>query len=281
MIRVEFRKPGQADVFDAWVRRCEKAAKALKRAADIDHKLYKEQRQLFLDLFNGKCAYCEAKITLDQHGGDVEHFRPKGTVTDEHNRPITIRDKRGRSRKHPGYYWLAYDWGNLLPACIACNRPKNLDGNRLVGKWNRFPVNGAHAATPDGVAQEQPLLLNPLVAEDDPALHLTFDPKTGRVIGTTDRGRTTIGILNLNREGLPEVRRQVYDSLRARIADLGRAGWDNDRESLKEHMMLFLQHKRGQAAYSMAGRPAVEAYEAGLRLQIATMGGASLSPGDK
>lgn len=274
MIRVEFRKPGPPDAFDEWVARCEKAAKGLKHAADVDDKLYKEQRKAFLDLFNGKCAYCEAKIVLDQHGGDVEHFRPKGAVTDEHDQGITIRDKRGRARKHPGYYWLAYDWRNLLPACIACNRPKNL-GNRLVGKWNRFPVEGTHASTPDGVAQEKPLLLNPLVAEDDPALHITYDPITGRLIPTTDRGRVTIEVLNLNREGMDNARRDVYDAVRSRILDLTHAEMDNDRARADRHMTYLLQVKRGQTQYSIAGRAVVNAYEAMLRRHAPMMTGES------
>jgi hypothetical protein len=270
MIRVEFRKPTPPDAFDDWVARCGKAAKTLKRGADVDDRLYKEQRHVFLGLFHGKCAYCEAKIILDQHDGDVEHFRPKGGVTDENDRPVAIRDKGGRSRQHPGYYWLAYDCLNLLPACIACNRPKNLDQNRRVGKWNRFPVVGTHASTQSEVALEQPLLLNPLAAEDDPALHLAFDPETGRIIGRTERGRMTVEILNLNREGLPEARRDVYDSVRARIRDAFEAELDGDFKKRDRHVAFLLQHKHGQAAYSMAGRPMVERYENALRGQSAT-----------
>jgi|GEM_PF-3428357 len=52
---------------------------------------------------HGKCCFCEAKITHISYG-DVEHFRPKAGYRQH------PRDPLGR----PGYYWLAYDWGNPL-----------------------------------------------------------------------------------------------------------------------------------------------------------------------
>src|SRR5262245_45289492 len=144
MIRVEFKKPTPSDEFDDWLRRGGEAAKKLESARGIDEDLYKEQRLHLLKLFHGKCAYCEAKIVLDQHNGDVEHYRPKGAVTDENDKVIEVEDGHGGKRPHGGYYWLVYSWENLLTSCIACNRPNRL-GDQRVGKWNRFPVAGKHA----------------------------------------------------------------------------------------------------------------------------------------
>ena len=267
MIRVEFRKPVPPDDFDDWLERCKHAAKGLTGPDDISEKLYKEQRLVFLDLFNGKCAYCEAKLILDQHHGDVEHYRPKGRVTDENDNVIEIDDGNGGRRPHPGYYWLAYDWRNLLPSCAACNRPGKT-GDRRAGKWNRFPVVGKHAWTPDGIAGEQPLLLNPLLEEDDPDKHLVFDPETGRIIGTTDRGRKTVAILDLNRDGLPGARRDVFDAVRARSVEALGAKLDGDATKYDRHMQFLLQHKRGQAEYAVAGRPVVERYLRAIREQL-------------
>ncbi len=61
----------------------------------------------------GKCCFCESKI---QHvmSGEVEHFRPKGGV----------RQRRSDPLDRPGYYWLAYDWSNLLLSCQSCNGPQ-------------------------------------------------------------------------------------------------------------------------------------------------------------
>jgi len=52
------------------------------------------------------CAYCGADI--EEAGIDVEHFRPKGKVSDEDS--------------HNGYWWLAYDFGNYLLSCTVCNQ---------------------------------------------------------------------------------------------------------------------------------------------------------------
>jgi len=137
--------------------------------------------------FYGKCAYCEAPIRDYQHG-DVEHFRPKAGVTDENGQPVFLLDEDGKVQvdadgepvEHPGYYWLAYEWTNLLPACVKCNQADVRQGSR-TGKHSRFPVEGRHAQRPEEVAQEKPLLINPLSdqEDDDPSHHLVIDTKTG------------------------------------------------------------------------------------------------------
>src|SRR5579872_571430 len=63
--------------------------------------------------YSYKCAYCERICKAD-----IEHYRPKKAVDEE--------------AQHPGYYWLCYEWSNLLPSCITCNR----EGS----KHNHFPV---------------------------------------------------------------------------------------------------------------------------------------------
>jgi uncharacterized protein (TIGR02646 family) len=271
VIKVEFKKPTPPDQFDDWVRRGDAAAKKLKNAKGVKEKLYKEQRKFFLELFNGKCAYCEAKIILDQHGGDVEHYRPKGGVTDENDQAIEIDDGNGTKQPHYGYYWLVYSWQNLLPSCIACNRPGSSGGQR-VGKWNRFPVVGKHACSPAEIAKEKPLLLNPLLPDDDPAYHFTFDPRTGRIMGTTDRGRMTERVLNLNREGLPEARREVYDSVLLRVGDITDAQVRGDVQRFHDHVKFLSRHKHGEASYAMAGRLALEHYKRALREQEQLLG---------
>ena len=58
----------------------------------------------------GKCCYCESKFRATSPGA-VEHFRPKGAAKQESGSPT----------QYPGYYWLAYSWGNLLVSCETCN----------------------------------------------------------------------------------------------------------------------------------------------------------------
>lgn len=132
-------------------------------------------------LFHGKCAYCESFYAGFQPV-DVEHYRPKGEV-------------EGVSG-HPGYWWLAMEWSNLLPSCIDCNRRRNqktpkpgedrlvalradgdFDRSRsiLSGKQSAFPlmVGSAHAARPDDdIEAEKRLLLDP--TRDDPDRHIVF-----------------------------------------------------------------------------------------------------------
>ncbi len=127
-------------------------------------------RQDLWDLFQGKCAYCERLLYAGV--GEVDHYRP-------------VRQ----------YWWLAYDWNNLLLACQSC----------LVNKSNRFPVAGVKAEDPnDDLSLEQPLLLNPTDAADSPGTHLYFEH--GHVVGLTERGRATIHTLALNSNLLVDMR---------------------------------------------------------------------------
>lgn len=140
-----------------------------------------------------KCAYCEAREQLRRN--DVEHFRPKGRITDEDGRhPVT-----------PGYWWLAWTWENLLFSCRNCNQsPAKLD---------KFPLDGASTRLvaeqpPPGL--ERPLLLDPYDAAVDPMDHIRF--RLARVRGQ-DRwspyahngsrmGETSIAVLLLDRDDL-------------------------------------------------------------------------------
>ncbi len=72
----------------------------------INENCYKKSRAKLEEQFNGKCAYCETKY-LASSDTWIEHYRPKSD-----------------------YYWLAYAWSNLLPACTKCNRSKK----------NKFPL---------------------------------------------------------------------------------------------------------------------------------------------
>ena len=153
-------------------------------------------------LTNTKCAYCE--VSLSRFDWDVEHYRPKGRVKE---RP-----------DHPGYYWLAYRWDNLLPSCTYCNqnrkeRPTFDDPTPgdTGGKFDQFPIedesNRAMDHTQD-VAREEPLLINPCM--EDPAVHLAYDP-TGRMfaLNGSTKGETSIRVFRLNLRRLVSERRKT------------------------------------------------------------------------
>jgi uncharacterized protein (TIGR02646 family) len=144
-----------------------------------------------------KCAYCETDCKAE-----IEHYRPKKRVTG-----VAL---------HSGYYWLCYEWSNLLPSCHDCNN--------AGGKSNQFPVRGTRAASPPLLANgqldsartkadkaplldEHPYLLHPEL--DNPFLFLGVqtDPKgEGLQLygldGANQRGDQTIHICNLNRKNL-------------------------------------------------------------------------------
>jgi hypothetical protein len=163
--------------------------------------------------FRGKCVYCEIFIS-DSQRGDVEHFRPKGAVTDASDQPVYVQDKNGVEKKHWGYYWLAYELSNLMPACQLCNQPSS--GN--LGKRTRFPLENETARAlyhSDSWDAEKPLLINPLDENDDPAEHLDVDVDTAMMIPKTDRGRACIDIFGLNkRDQLVVSRRNAISTIR-------------------------------------------------------------------
>ena len=130
--------------------------------------------------FHGKCGYCESPIGITT-SGDIDYFRPRSMYGAE----------------------AALDWSNLVYSCSICNRNKGV----------AFPLSNnahrdEHLPYDERVRNEQPILLNPCV--DDPSAHLGYE-KTGRIVGLTPRGITTIEKLDLNRPLLVESRkRELY-----------------------------------------------------------------------
>lgn len=179
------------------------------------------------DLFKKKCAYCESKFEAVSPM-DIEHYRPKGAVKGDDT--------------HPGYWWLAANWDNLLASCIDCNRERyqhvaiegmtqrDLDAVKRIlgGKKDAFPIAGvrAHQESDDHVA-EDPLLIDP--TRRDPELHLSWeelpDDERGaealsiatakRDAGALDPyGDESIAVYGLNRRGLVEERTLLLRALK-------------------------------------------------------------------
>lgn len=151
--------------------------------AAINDSIYKAvdvKKQLLVDQHN-KCAYCESWI--EGKFADVEHYRPKKSY----------RPNFKSNRVHNGYYWLAYDWNNLLVTCCICNRTCKNDVFALEKESQRDILNHS-------IAKEKPLMINP--AFDDPKCFIEYHryfavPKIidGR---ECERGRYTIKLLQLN-----------------------------------------------------------------------------------
>jgi hypothetical protein len=236
------RRPPRSTAWQRWLAACSKATEELARQVARGEKpaitdLYKRKSiktEYFFAAgppFYGKCAYCEAPIRDYQHG-DVEHFRPKAGITDQDGRRVYLLDGNGEIQidaagepvEHPGYYWLAYEWTNLLPSCIKCNQDDVRQGRR-IGKHARFPVEGRHAQKPEELTAEKPVLIHPLSVEkdDEPSRHLMVDTKTGLMAHHTPRGQACIDILGLNvRDQLVDDRRRACLAVEALWARLHR-----------------------------------------------------------
>lgn len=140
------------------------------------------------DSQHGKCCFCE-NIRSPKRELDVEHFRPKAGIDGEPN--------------HTGYWWLAYEWSNLVYACKPCNE---------TYKKNQFPISGVRALNPeDKLEDENPKLIHPV--DEDPAEFIIFDwwtayGKMVKAVGRDDdgRGNKTINVVALNRFELMEER---------------------------------------------------------------------------
>ena len=258
MIRIYFVEPNTRK-WKLWREACKKETEKLQESVKngktpVISDLYKRKcikDEVFFGRdgpFHGKCAYCECEVTTKT--GDIEHYRPKKGVTDENDNPILITNENGETVFHPGYYWLAYDWMNLLPACKDCNQP----GNSNIGKRNRFPLANLHTCKPEEVCNEQRLLLNPLV--DDPEEHISVDLKTGLFIPKTNQGTITINILGLNvRQGLPENRKVMRDFVRAQFLKLIAC---DDHCNSDEIIKVLKKIQAGETAFSYPGREAIK-----------------------
>lgn len=168
------------------------------RTFSFDSSIYAhlEVKEQLLAMQQGKCAFCESKITHIAYG-DVEHFRPKGAVKQEPDGPLT----------QPGYYWLAYEWSNLLLSCQLCNQRH---------KGNLFPLADPTTRARNhraDLGKELPMFINPV--DEDPECLLGFRAEVMYGLDPSGRGDATRDALDLNRPALLERRRDLYLQLQA------------------------------------------------------------------
>lgn len=255
---------------DAWTRWCadaQDAAEALAKEFSsgarpaIKQGIYKGAKPFLLQLFAGKCAYCEGMIEL-MHAGDVEHYRPKAAVRDLDGKCVMV-DADGREEEHPGYWWLAYDWKNLLPSCNDCNRRRR-QGAKLAGKGEVFPVRAFRASRPGDEVHEEPLLVNPSEPWGDPEVHFIFEDN-GYVKPKTEEGAATCALLGFNdREPLVEARREKAEDVKNLVRTLIVAyASDNDKEARRIAVRINAIWE-GAGAYSAAARAELLRQQAGL-----------------
>ena len=196
-------------------------------------------KQALIEAQYGKCCFCERKIGAD---GDVEHFRPKAAVRQNNASPLM----------KPGYYWLAYEWDNLLLSCSACNQRH---------KKNLFPLvnpNNRAAAHNDSINEEKPLFLDP--SQVDPERYIAFRKEIPYAIRGNRFAKATISALGLDREILNEVRRDRLSYLitMRKILDL-RSEYETSvqgREILREVEQYLTNAVRDSAEFAAMARSA-------------------------
>lgn len=154
-------------------------------------------------LYKNKCAICERERGTELQ---VDHYRPKKK-----------RDnKTNPEYNQPGYYWLAYEWSNLIPLCSYCNLNKSSkfplstwdEANRINDHDNVKNIVGFSPYNLTWLqTQEKPLLINP-EHDTNPERHFCFRID-GEILGMTNQGKATIDICKLNRKDLKRERLEI------------------------------------------------------------------------
>jgi len=135
-------------------------------------------------IYSNKCGFCESKLYESVY---IEYYRPKSK-----------------------YYWLFYEWSNIIPVCHACN----------VRRGNRFEIEGEEILEPqenreewransESFLSEKPLLFHPEIDYPENYLYFTND---GYIHSDEHRGEYTIETCNLNRESLVVRRKDIIDN---------------------------------------------------------------------
>lgn len=212
-----------------------------------------EVRKALEELFHRKCAYCESRLgTVSPE--EVEHYRPKGAVTER--------------RDHPGYKWLAYAWTNLYPACTYCNQRRRdrptwhePETGPAAGKSTSFPLEDESQRAMSSAANlslERPLLLDPCTSAVDPERLLRYDVR-GEIHPAdpeAPRARETIRICNLRRRRLRDARARAIHTTSKIVTALNRARAQlgSDDSIVVELEQLLDEQVADPATYAGAAR---------------------------
>jgi hypothetical protein len=283
MIRISFDPAQLSDdhltFFEQWRHR---AADATTKTANADEPDPERRASVWRDFkawvaehfFASKCAYCEGPIDA-QTLGAAEHWRPKRSVV-ESDRVGTwksVKDPQ-TDRRHPGYWWVAFDWENLVPACSLCNEKK---GTKFPIAGQRVYERSTAACTAELDEIEKPLLLHPFRG-DDPAEHIGFQSDGCAYArrspchddaGAADlrRATETITVCDLNRHGLTRARAKAQRNARnAFMLALQQRILEDDELDIDARMSEW---DGPEAPYSRAIADALRGTEVKLRNDLA------------
>ncbi|MGN8275841.1 AAA family ATPase [Pseudomonas sp. SMN5] len=165
----------------------------------------REVKSALVAAFHEKCGYCEKDLRPFEF--EVHHHRP-------------VMNAKGRisfsGAPSPDHYaWYAYEWSNLVLACVVCARYKG----------SQFPTEDKRVApfTPLTMAdEERPVLIDP--SHDDPYEYLAFSAD-GYCLSRGTRGKETVDILKLNRSELVGRRAAIFSELGISIEKMRGRGY--------------------------------------------------------
>lgn len=194
----------------------------------IEAFVLEEVRGNLMKMCHSKCAYCESGIGKTGVG-EIEHFRPPSGA-------------RGMGKEYAPnhYWWLAYEWDNLLMVCQICLKHKR-DFFPLENESNRAAI----GATGSELKNENPLLIDP--CSEDPSQHLSFSAN-GVLEGKTKKGKTTIDILGLNRRDIVLERHKAADRFNRELQILKNEASSSTKDVLEYISELHSDHPNHEYA---------------------------------
>lgn len=237
---MRFRRPAEPPGFLGNVKeareRVEEALRSGRHLGDGEDDfppLWRSFKTILATAQHGKCGYCERYIAT--HGGDVEHYRPKGRLQalpddrskwgqDHIHTGLMVKSRSLEKLCDQGYFWLAYEWTNYLVSCARCNQ-----------WWKRclFPVaETPRSLPPQKGVNETPLLLHPF-GDEDPIKHLSFtdfgqiEPRDGSA-----HGRATIDTCGLDQLSVVKSRKGIARRTNQVVMDILRV------KDIEEHLRL-------------------------------------------
>jgi len=218
-----------------------------------------EIREELKDIYFDKCCYCEVSIRpVDTP--NIEHYRPVGAI---------------EGVNENGYYWLGYEWSNLLLACPACNKKKGtkfpvLRNNNVVNHpttvlgnidFTQFPISSGY------FNEERPLIINPELVDPYKLFYIDY---FCNLIPIKDniRAKETIKEIKLNRDDLVAARQSIVDEIILRIEQqIERRFGPNRLNNLQfqDQLNLIFQDIVGrinpEAEFTLLGKCMIERFE--------------------
>lgn len=221
------------------------------KSKDFEDKPYWRRGKVKLRLWEHhkhKCCFCERKRDLKRES-DVEHFRPKASVNAE---------------SHPGYWWLAYEWDNLLFSCKSCNEEYKKTYFPLLPGGIRALKEG------DDLEKEKPVIINPV--EENPEDYIGYEwqhsnGKFVKVVGidSDGRGEKNRKLLGLNRSDLMLSRAELILTLDA-IATAMKAGLhfgNHERDLINRNKKKIETETKSSTSYTGFRRAFFRSYGLG------------------